>query len=232
MKPSTGTVTSPPITPPSPSVEASRKTVARVACSAADVGGAAAAPRGRSARVSGSTVRRLARAGCRREVAHPEEREDDRDDGADARRSTRRRRSRRAARRCPRRSPPARGSGPGRADVRGSAPSRLATNITSAPLSTREQPRSNYAESARCARAAGIGREAVLGPARGRRARGSPALISISGGHSRAPSSGPFAVASIPSLPPTNWRVVAWSRWSAGPSVSTTSRAGSTLAPT
>ena len=43
-------------------------------------------------------------------------------------------------------------------------------------------------------------------PSGGRRARRISALISISGGHSRAPSSGPFAVASIPSLPPKNWQ--------------------------
>src|SRR5215210_6111768 len=55
---------------------------------------------------------------------------------------------------------------------------------------------------------------------------------SISGGHSRVPSSRPFAVASMPILPPTNCRVGAWSRWSSGPSVSRTSRLGSTLAPT
>ena len=43
-------------------------------------------------------------------------------------------------------------------------------------------------------------------PSGDRRAHGSPRLISISGGHSRAPSSGPFAVASMPSLPPKNWQ--------------------------
>ena len=41
--------------------------------------------------------------------------------------------------------------------------------------------------------------------------------ISISGGHGRAPSSGHLAVASMPSLPPTNCRSGAWSRWSSGP---------------
>ena len=45
-----------------------------------------------------------------------------------------------------------------------------------------------------------------------------PALISISGGHSRVPSAGPLCVASMPSLPPQNCRVGAWSRWSSGPS--------------
>src|SRR5581483_7246595 len=55
--------------------------------------------------------------------------------------------------------------------------------------------------------------------------------ISICLGHGRAPSSTHFAVASMPSLPPTNCRSGAWSRWSSGPVPITTSGAGSTFAP-
>ena len=78
---------------------------------------------------------------------------------------------------------------------------------------------------------AGTLTEPVLGPAARRRASLISGLISISSGHGRAPSSGHFAVASMPSLPPKNWRSGAWSRWSSGPSETITSRFGSTFAP-
>ena len=48
----------------------------------------------------------------------------------------------------------------------------------------------------------------------------------------RAPSSGPFAVASKPILPPNDGSTDAWSSWSIGPSARTTSRFGSTFAQT
>ena len=89
-KPSTGSVTRPPITPPSPSVETSRKTDARIAL----VGGRRRAARGarpsrrRGGRFSGSTSGASCRSAAAGEVADPEEREDERDHRADRRRST------------------------------------------------------------------------------------------------------------------------------------------------
>src|SRR5262249_21551863 len=66
-------------------------------------------------------------------------------------------------------------------------------------------------------------------PRRGPPSRHS-SVLAISRGHGWViSSSGPFSVASTPSLPPKRWRRAAWSRSSIGPSTITRSRRGSML---
>ena len=167
MKPSTGRVTRPPITPPSPSVESSRKTERGHRVVGRTSGGQAAAPawtRAAALRL-GLDLRRLREPGgrgsgrgsrgTRRRRRSTAPIDDDR---------PARRRSRRGRRRRPRRGRRARGSALARADVRGSAP-RRSQQISQVPTPSPERNRgSNYAGSpAPPLRRACV--EAVLGPA-------------------------------------------------------------------
>ena len=234
----------PPITAPSPSVAAARKVLRGYTSTSSSrrhpssSSAAVACETGaRAARVSGSTSARSL-ADAAREVADPEEAEDEGDDGADGDRRPADDEAGEDAR------------DPDREADRPEARRRqvwlLGVVLAQVPIPSVIQPllarrvSTTYqlpqapAAAPFCTTPPSAHRASGsrTRPSGGRRGRAPPGSSRSPPATRACPRQGPSRSRRCRSCRPTNWSVGAWSRWSSGPSVSTTSRFGSTFAPT